>query len=70
MSAWRAAGLTYIDYSSIAARLLRRALKPEFRKAAEKRDEVSVRITYWKDGKANREYPMYLLYCYSTLPCA
>jgi Mitochondrial ATP synthase epsilon chain len=39
MSAWRAAGLNYINYSNIAARMLRNALKPEFRKEAVKRGE-------------------------------
>ncbi|XP_015832950.1 ATP synthase subunit epsilon, mitochondrial isoform X1 [Tribolium castaneum] len=51
MSAWRAAGLNYINFSNIAARLLRRALKPEFRAEAAKRDESHIRITKWADGK-------------------
>jgi F-type H+-transporting ATPase subunit epsilon len=37
MTAWRAAGLNYINYSTIAAQLLRKALKPELRVAAAKR---------------------------------
>ncbi|XP_044270772.1 protein stunted-like isoform X2 [Tribolium madens] len=51
MSAWRAAGLNYINFSNIAAKLLRRALKPEFRAEAAKRDETHIRITKWADGK-------------------
>lgn len=54
MSAWRAAGLNYIQYSNIAARLLRRALKPEFRAEAARREESSVKFTPWKDGKPIR----------------
>ncbi|XP_008468847.1 protein stunted-like isoform X3 [Diaphorina citri] len=51
MTYWRAAGLNYIQYSNIAARTLRRALKTEFRADAEKREESFIRITPWKDGK-------------------
>ncbi|XP_063361592.1 protein stunted isoform X1 [Cydia amplana] len=51
MSAWRAAGLSYINYSNIAAKVLRRALKPELRAEAFKRDESHIRITPWADGK-------------------
>ncbi|XP_011550861.2 protein stunted isoform X2 [Plutella xylostella] len=51
MSAWRQAGLNYINYSSVAAQILRRSLKPEFRADALKRDASHVRITPWADGK-------------------
>jgi len=51
MTFWRAAGLNYINYSSIAARVVRKALKPEFRAEATKRSEGAVKITPWKDGK-------------------
>ncbi|XP_022909972.1 protein stunted-like [Onthophagus taurus] len=51
MSAWRAAGLNYINYSTIAARLLRQALKPEFRADAAKRNESHIKFTSWVDGK-------------------
>ncbi|RZC33383.1 ATP-synt Eps domain containing protein [Asbolus verrucosus] len=51
MSAWRAAGLNYINYSNIAARLLRQALKPEFRAEAAKRDVSAIKINKWVDGK-------------------
>ncbi|CRL00354.1 CLUMA_CG013627, isoform A, partial [Clunio marinus] len=54
MSAWRAAGLNYINYSNIAARLLRRALKPEARVAAVKRDESHIKFTPWTNGKPVR----------------
>ncbi|XP_018563558.1 protein stunted-like isoform X2 [Anoplophora glabripennis] len=51
MAAWRQAGLNYINYSNIAAKLLRRALKPDLRVEAEKRAEAHIRITKWVDGK-------------------
>ncbi|XP_049866504.1 protein stunted-like isoform X2 [Pectinophora gossypiella] len=55
MSAWRQAGLNYINYSTIAAKTLRRALKPELRADAMKRDESHVRITPWANGKPAHE---------------
>ncbi|KAK0181162.1 hypothetical protein PV327_003468 [Microctonus hyperodae] len=51
MTAWRQAGLNYINYSQIAAKLVRQALKPELRTVAMKRDETHVKFTQWKDGK-------------------
>ncbi|XP_044587879.1 protein stunted isoform X2 [Cotesia typhae] len=51
MAAWRQAGLNYINYSQIAAKLVRQALKTEFRTAAAKRDDTSVKFTHWKEGK-------------------
>ncbi|XP_026328861.1 protein stunted-like isoform X2 [Hyposmocoma kahamanoa] len=55
MSAWRQAGLNYINYSSIAAKVLRKALKPEFRADALKRDVSHVRITPWANGRPAHE---------------
>ncbi|XP_065162654.1 protein stunted isoform X2 [Atheta coriaria] len=54
MTAWRAAGLNYINYSTIAARMLREALKPEFRADAAKRGASVIKITQWVDGKPER----------------
>ncbi|XP_076654953.1 protein stunted isoform X2 [Halictus rubicundus] len=55
MSAWRQAGLNYINYSQIAAKLVRQALKADVRAEAMKRDDVNVRFTQWKDGKPANE---------------
>ncbi|XP_051162510.1 protein stunted-like isoform X1 [Leptopilina boulardi] len=55
MSVWRQAGLNYINYSQIAARLLRQALKTDMRAEAAKRDEANVKFTQWKDGKPIRK---------------
>jgi len=51
MSFWRQAGLNYIQYSSISARLTRKALKPQFKADALKREDVNAKVTQWKDGK-------------------
>ncbi|KAG8239105.1 hypothetical protein J437_LFUL011714, partial [Ladona fulva] len=51
MSNWRQAGVNYIRYSTIAARLVRQALKPEMRAEAAKREESTIRFTTWKDGR-------------------
>ncbi|XP_072940496.1 protein stunted isoform X2 [Epargyreus clarus] len=55
MSAWRTVGLNYINYSNIAAKVLRRSLKPEFRTEALKRDDSHVRITPWANGRPAHE---------------
>ncbi|XP_050100088.1 protein stunted-like [Anopheles aquasalis] len=51
MANWRAAGLNYINYSNIAANLLRKALKPELRAQAARREESHIKMTKWKEGK-------------------
>lgn len=45
---------SYINYSNIAARLLRRSLKKEFRVEAQKRDESHIKFTPWANGKPVR----------------
>lgn len=51
MSAWRQAGLNYINYSNIAARLLRQALKSDLKADALKRNDSNIKITKWEGGK-------------------
>ncbi|XP_050300761.1 protein stunted-like isoform X2 [Anthonomus grandis grandis] len=51
MSAWRQAGLNYINYSNIAAKLLRQALKADLRTEALKRNESHLKVTKWEGGK-------------------
>ena len=48
---WRAAGLTYINYSSIAAKVTRQALKPALVDAAKKRGTTSIKFQRWEGGK-------------------
>jgi F-type H+-transporting ATPase subunit epsilon len=47
---------SYVKFSSIAARVLRQALKPEFRADALKREETHIKFTAWKDGKPASTY--------------
>jgi len=42
---------SYIHYSRVCARVVRRCLKPELRNEAMKRDEGFIRAIFWKDGK-------------------
>ncbi|TGZ50443.1 hypothetical protein CRM22_010835 [Opisthorchis felineus] len=51
MTYWRAAGLSYIKYSSICAAAVRNSLKSDLKTAAEKRTGKHVKLTQWKDGK-------------------
>ncbi|XP_045764693.1 protein stunted isoform X2 [Maniola jurtina] len=55
MSAWRQAGLNYINYSNIAAKILRKSLKADFRTEALRRDASHVRITPWANGRPAHE---------------
>jgi len=52
MSAWRAAGLNYIQFSNIAARCVRAALKKDLAADAEKRAMVNIKFQRWEGGKA------------------
>lgn len=42
---------SYLQYSGICARLLRQALKPEYRASALKREESLMKVQRWKDGQ-------------------
>ena len=42
---------SYLQYSSICARLLRRALKPEHRDSALFREESLLKVSRWKNGQ-------------------
>ena len=43
---------SYVQYSNIAAKVVRRCLKPELKADAAKREVVSVKFTKWEGGKA------------------
>ncbi|ESZ98542.1 hypothetical protein SBOR_1074 [Sclerotinia borealis F-4128] len=49
--AWKASGLTYNKYLSVAARTLRRSLKDDKRLAAERRGQMELRFAKWTNGK-------------------
>ncbi|OOF92506.1 hypothetical protein BO94DRAFT_622318 [Aspergillus sclerotioniger CBS 115572] len=49
--AWKAAGLTYNRYLTVAARAVRRSLKDGPRAAAERRGNMDLRFAKWENGK-------------------
>ncbi|KAI0485810.1 Metalloenzyme, LuxS/M16 peptidase-like protein [Xylaria cf. heliscus] len=49
--AWKAAGLTYNRYLTVASRVVRRSLKEEKRVVAERRGETDLRFAKWENGK-------------------
>ncbi|PZC81884.1 hypothetical protein B5X24_HaOG211897 [Helicoverpa armigera] len=51
MSTWRMAGLNYVNYSNIAANILRRSLKADLKEAAMKRGQSTIRYFYWVNGE-------------------
>ncbi|KAJ3396236.1 hypothetical protein HDU92_003694 [Lobulomyces angularis] len=52
MSYWKEAGLSYLQYSNIAAKALRNVLKEAPKLEALKREEQYARIAKWTNGKA------------------
>ena len=42
---------SYVQYSNIAARVVRKCLKPDLKAEAAKREVVSVKFTKWEGGK-------------------
>lgn len=48
---------SYVNYSNIAARVVRQALKADLRAEAARRNESHVKFTPWTDGKPARKYP-------------
>ncbi|DAA77086.1 hypothetical protein H112_04367 [Trichophyton rubrum D6] len=49
--AWKAAGLTYNRYLSVAAQAVRRSLKPEIRVKVEAQTPSELKVAPWKNGK-------------------
>lgn len=56
---------SYINYSNIAARILRRSLKPEARTEAAKRDESHIKFTPWTNGRPARKF--FIVYFFKFL---
>ncbi|KAJ1732205.1 hypothetical protein LPJ61_002159 [Coemansia biformis] len=59
--AWRTAGMNYLQYSSIAARALRRVVKSELKTEIAKREGVSVKYAKWTNGKAGASAPVAII---------
>ncbi|KAJ0183675.1 hypothetical protein K1T71_000098 [Dendrolimus kikuchii] len=51
MSTWRMAGLNYVNYSNIAAKVLRKSLKSNLKDEAGKRDQSFIKFSYWANGE-------------------
>lgn len=45
---------SYLQYSAICARLLRQALKPEFKAKALKQEESNLKVSKWKNGEPGK----------------
>lgn len=45
---------SYLQYSAICARLLRQALKPEYKAKALKQEESSLKVSKWKNGEPGK----------------
>ncbi|KAI8975442.1 mitochondrial ATP synthase epsilon chain-domain-containing protein [Mycotypha africana] len=50
MSAWKSAGITYLQYANICARAVRNSLKDEFRAAAARRSQNGLKYAKWENG--------------------
>ncbi|KAL1954837.1 hypothetical protein VTO42DRAFT_525 [Malbranchea cinnamomea] len=49
--AWKTAGLTYNRYLAVAARTVRRSLKPEIRAKVDRNIESDLKFAKWENGK-------------------
>ncbi|XP_075991595.1 protein stunted-like [Anticarsia gemmatalis] len=50
-TSWRMAGLNYVNYSNIAARVLRGSLKAGHKEEAMKRGAPHMKYYYWANGE-------------------
>ncbi|ORX80811.1 hypothetical protein K493DRAFT_292990 [Basidiobolus meristosporus CBS 931.73] len=56
--AWRAANVSYLQYSQICARAVRNSLKNEQRLVAQKREEQGLKFAKWANGKQGELNPV------------
>ncbi|CAG8633080.1 16859_t:CDS:2 [Dentiscutata erythropus] len=56
--AWKAAGISYLKYTQICARVVRNALKEEQRLIAQRRDEQGLKFAKWESGKQGELKPI------------
>ncbi|KAI8865851.1 mitochondrial ATP synthase epsilon chain domain-containing protein [Ramicandelaber brevisporus] len=47
----KVAGLTFLRYTQVCARAVRKVLKDDVRVQALRREEQSIKVAKWKDGK-------------------
>ena len=51
---WRAAGLTYTQYSRVAAQAVRQSLKEPARTKLARRDDFDIQKVVWSGGEAGK----------------
>ncbi|RKP23216.1 mitochondrial ATP synthase epsilon chain-domain-containing protein [Syncephalis pseudoplumigaleata] len=55
---WKAANISYLQYSIVCARAVRNSLKPDLRAIAQRRDEQGLKFQKWQGGKAGDSAPV------------
>ncbi|KAI8393978.1 mitochondrial ATP synthase epsilon chain-domain-containing protein [Radiomyces spectabilis] len=50
MSAWKAAGFSYLQYANVCAKAVRNALKEDLRVLAARRDQNGIKFAKWENG--------------------
>ncbi|KAG0169950.1 hypothetical protein DFQ28_001894 [Apophysomyces sp. BC1034] len=50
MSAWKAAGISYLQYANICARAVRNVLKEELRAPAQRLNQNNLKFAKWENG--------------------
>ncbi|KAI8148313.1 mitochondrial ATP synthase epsilon chain-domain-containing protein [Fennellomyces sp. T-0311] len=55
MSAWKSAGITYLQYANICARAVRNSLKDELKVAAQARNQNNLKFAKWEKGVASEQ---------------
>lgn len=59
---------SYLQYSSVAASVVRSCLKPEFKQVAAKRTESSLKVRVFENGKPSAP-SMFWILCEYTFVC-
>ncbi|KAI8393679.1 mitochondrial ATP synthase epsilon chain-domain-containing protein [Radiomyces spectabilis] len=55
MSAWKAAGFSYLQYANICAKALRNSLKEDLRTVAAQRDRNGLKFAKWEKGQQKEQ---------------
>ncbi|KAF7721467.1 hypothetical protein EC973_004646 [Apophysomyces ossiformis] len=50
MSAWKAAGISYLQYANICARAVRNVLKEDLRGPAQRLNQNNLKFSKWEKG--------------------
>ncbi|CAG8526527.1 6671_t:CDS:2 [Acaulospora morrowiae] len=55
---WKIAGISYLKYTQVCARVVRNSLKEEQRLVAQRRDEQGLKYAKWESGKQGELKPV------------